>query len=74
MERFDESKFFRMLDGHLDERTARLVAAAAAGSVGGEHVDAIAGASGYSRAELERCAAQLKGRARDARQRLGRNR
>jgi len=52
IEKFDESEFFRMLKGHLDERTSRLVAAAAAAAVTKDAVREIAAASGYSRSQL----------------------
>ena len=59
MERFDESKFFRMLDGHLDERTARLVAAAAARSCGRGGIGSISRASGLSCTTIWRGAKDL---------------
>ena len=64
---FDESEFFRMLKGRLDERTARIVAAAAAGAVAKDEVSGIAAASGYSRSELRSASVHLAGAARKAR-------
>ena len=52
IERFNESEFFRLLRGHLDDRVLRIVAAAAAGAVAKGDVGGIAAASGYSRTEL----------------------
>lgn len=59
--RFDESEFFRLLKGRLDERTSRLVAAAAAGAVARDGVGGISAASGYSRSELRSSSTQLAG-------------
>ena len=59
IEKFDESEFFRLLNGRLDERTSRLVAAAAAGAVARADVGSISAASGYSRPELRSASARL---------------
>ena len=45
---FDESEFFRMLNGRLDERTSRLVAAAVAKSAERGSLDKVIKASGLS--------------------------
>ena len=67
LSQFDESEFFRMLKGRLDERMLRLVAAAAAGAVAKDEVCGIAASSGYSRSELRSASMHLAGAARKAR-------
>lgn len=61
IEKFDESEFFRMLKGRLDEQTSRLIAAAATAAVAREDVRRIIAASGYTRSQLRSVASKRSG-------------
>ena len=61
IERFDESEFFGTLRGRLDERTSRLVAAAAARAGGRGAVGKVVRASGLSGVTVWRGYADLSG-------------